>query len=164
MSSGVQQIQLSFNAEQDRLLLTLTTTDFCEFRFWLTRRLTIGFWTMLERLQGMMGKDEEEQREERVQTAQQIHKETAKPEAAKYTTRVTKCPLGEEPLLLYKFSAQTNEQNQIFLHLEDVKGVGIDFAGEGILVTVLSQLMSKAITQADWNIPKEAVKSLKQST
>jgi hypothetical protein len=152
MTSGVQQIQLSYNAEQDRLLFTLTTTDFSEFRFWLTRRATVGFWQMLQKLQEMMGKDEEEQREERVQTSQQIHKETSKPEAAKFTTRVTKCPLGEEPLLLFKFAGKINEQDQIFMHLEDVKGVGIDFSGAGILVTVMTQLMRKAITQADWNI------------
>lgn len=152
MSSKVQQIQLSFNAEHDRLLLTLTTDDFCEYRFWMTRRIIMGFWQMMEHFQGVMFKDEEQQREERVQTSQQIHKETAKPEAAKYTTRVTRCPLGEEPLLLFKFSARMNEQDQIFLHFEDVKGVGLDFAGEGILVTVLSQLIRKAVAQADWGL------------
>lgn len=152
MSSKVQQIQLSFNAEQDRLVLTITTSDFNEFRFWLTRRVCIGFWQMLQKLQGMMLKDEEDQRVERQESAKQIHKETAKPEVAKYATRVTQTPLGNEPLVLFKFSARADEQDYVYFHLEDPKGVGIDFAGEGFLVTVLSQLMVKAIAQADWGL------------
>ena len=32
---------------QDRLLLRLSTTDNCEFRFWLTRRFTQRLWTIL---------------------------------------------------------------------------------------------------------------------
>lgn len=150
MSSKVQQIQLSYNAENDRIVLTLTTDDFCEYRFWLTRRVTKGFWEMLNRLQEMMFKDEEQVREETVKSTQQIHKETAKPETVKYATRVTKCPFGDEPLLLYQFSAQPTEQGQVFFHLQDPKGTSIDFAGEGILVTVLTQLIRKAVAQADW--------------
>lgn len=149
---SVHQIQLSFNAEQDRILLTISTSDFNEFHFWMTRRICLGFWKMLQHLQGIMMKDEEDQRVERQQSEKQIHKETAKPEAAKYTTRVTQRPLGEEPLLLFKFSARADEQDRVYFHLEDPKGVGIDFAGEGILVTVLSQLLQKSIAQADWNL------------
>lgn len=152
MSSKVQQIQLSYNGEHDRLVLTLSTDDFNEYRFWLTRRVTKGFWEMLNRLQGMMYKDVEQVREETVQSSQQIHKETAKPEAAKYSTRVSKYPLGEEPLLLFQFSAQPTEQGQIFFHLQDSKGTAVDFAGEGILVTVLTQLLRKALAQADWRL------------
>ncbi len=153
MSSKVQQIQVSYNAENDRIVLTLSTDDFCEYRFWLTRRVVKGFWEMLGRLQHIMCKDEEQVREETIQSTQQIHKETPKPEAAKYTTRVTKTPFGEEPLLLYQFSAQPNEQGQIFFHLQDSKGTSIDFAGEGVLVTVLGQLLRKAVAQADWALP-----------
>lgn len=152
MSSNVQQFQLSFNAAEDRLLLTITTGNFQEFRFWLTRRITKGFWLMLQKLQEMMLKEPEQEREEIKQSSQQIYKETQKPEAAKFATRVTQCPLGETPLLLHSFSGRVDEQDHVFFHFQNLEGLGIDFAGEGILVTILLQLLRKAVAQAEWGI------------
>lgn len=152
MGSNVQQFQLSFNAGEDRLLLTITTGDFQEFRFWLTRRVTKGLWEMLQNLQKMMLKEPEQEREEIKQTSQQIYKETPKPEAAKFATRVTQCPLGETPLLLHSFSGRVDEQDRVFFHLQNAQGQGIDFSGEGTLVTILLQLLRKALSQADWGM------------
>ena len=35
---AIQQLQMSYSAEEDRVLLRINTTDQEEFRFWLTRR------------------------------------------------------------------------------------------------------------------------------
>lgn len=150
--SSLNQIQLSFNAEQDRLLLSISTGDFTEFRFWITRRVCLGFWKMLQHLQQVMHKDEEDQRVEMQESQKQIHREKTTPEAEKYTTPLSQRPLGDEPLLLFKFSAKADDENRVYFHFEDPNGIGIDFAGEGILVTILSQLLFKSLSQADWNL------------
>src|SRR4051812_45338641 len=43
----IHQIQIRYDQNEDRLLLRLTTTDDCEFRFWLTRRFTKRLWRVL---------------------------------------------------------------------------------------------------------------------
>ena len=44
---AIHQIQVAHDEAQDRLLVRLSTTDDCEFRFWLTRRFTKRLWAML---------------------------------------------------------------------------------------------------------------------
>ena len=44
---GIYQIQILHDETEDRLLLRLSTTDNCEFRFWLTRRFVKRLWAML---------------------------------------------------------------------------------------------------------------------
>lgn len=47
MTSALHQITMSFSAEEDRLLLRMSTTDQTEFRFWLTRRFVRVLWGAL---------------------------------------------------------------------------------------------------------------------
>ena len=43
----IDQLQLRFDAEQDRLLLRVNTADREEFRLWLTRRMVARLWPAL---------------------------------------------------------------------------------------------------------------------
>lgn len=47
MTSALHQMTMSFSAEDDRLLLRMSTTDKTEFRFWLTRRFVRVLWGAL---------------------------------------------------------------------------------------------------------------------
>ncbi|HEX9569222.1 MAG TPA: hypothetical protein VF987_06035 [Rhodospirillales bacterium] len=47
MTSALHQITMSFSAEEDRLLLRMSTADKTEFRFWLTRRFVRVLWGAL---------------------------------------------------------------------------------------------------------------------
>ena len=46
----IHQLNLKFDAEQDRLLVRINTSTQIELRLWLTRRLTVGVLPMLRRL------------------------------------------------------------------------------------------------------------------
>ena len=41
MSGSINQIQIAYSAEEDRILFRVNSTDRKEFRFWLTRRFMI---------------------------------------------------------------------------------------------------------------------------
>lgn len=99
-----------------------------------------------------MLKDEEQKREENIQAASQIQQESQQPEARKYAMSVTKRPLGDEPLILHKFTARYNEQGQVAFTFEDAKGNAVHFAGEGILVTALCQLVRNTLPLAEWGL------------
>lgn len=47
MTSALHQITMSHSAEEDRLLLRISTLDKAEFRFWLTRRFVNVLWPAL---------------------------------------------------------------------------------------------------------------------
>jgi hypothetical protein len=47
MTSTLHQITMSYSAEEDRLLLRISTQDKSEFRFWLTRRFIRVLWPAL---------------------------------------------------------------------------------------------------------------------
>ena len=43
----IHQLSVSYQAEQDRLLLRVSSTGGEEMRLWLTRRLMLGFWPLI---------------------------------------------------------------------------------------------------------------------
>ena len=47
MTSALHQITVTFVAEEDRLLLRVSTADKTEFQFWLTRRFVRVLWSAL---------------------------------------------------------------------------------------------------------------------
>ena len=102
-----------------------------------------------------MMQDETQQREEERKADAAVKKERQQPQANKFATRITKCPFGETPLLLYKIMAKHNEQGAIHFRLEDLDGKSIEFMGDLKFLHVLSQLIHKAILQTDWNQPVE---------
>lgn len=46
----IHQLNLQYEADQDRLIVRINTTTGLEIRLWLTRRLTIGFLPLLRKL------------------------------------------------------------------------------------------------------------------
>lgn len=47
MTSALHQMTMSFSAEEDRLLLRMSTTEKTEYQFWLTRRFVRVLWGAL---------------------------------------------------------------------------------------------------------------------
>jgi hypothetical protein len=47
----IHQLSVNYQAEQDRVLLRVNSTSGEEMRLWLTRRLMVGLWPLLTRLQ-----------------------------------------------------------------------------------------------------------------
>jgi hypothetical protein len=43
----IHQVSVTYVAEQDRMLVRINTTDAEELRFWLTRRLLVGLWPLM---------------------------------------------------------------------------------------------------------------------
>ncbi len=52
MPSALHQITMSYTAEEDRLLLRISTTDRTEYRLWLTRRFVGVLWPALMQTMG----------------------------------------------------------------------------------------------------------------
>lgn len=152
MSSNLQQIQLNYDQMQDRLVLTLCTENYCEYRFWITRNMVQGVWQILQGLRKEQSKDDPNRLEKEKKASSSIHKERQNPLATKYTTPISQHPLGAEPLLLYKVGAKLIENGKVFFHFEDPQAKSIEFVGSEMLIDVLSQLIYKISPQTNWGL------------
>lgn len=154
MSSPLQQMQIAYDPLQDRLVFTIFTQDFCEYRFWITRHILKGIWNGMMQLLQADQKNQLKLKEESKKAAEQIQKEKAQrqPGAEKFATSATRRPLGDEPLLLAKFFAKPMERNTFLVHLEDARGVSIEFNGESSIIVAFCQLILQAVSRSDWNL------------
>lgn len=154
MSSNIQQLELSFDFNQDRLLLIIYTQDFAEFRFWLTRRFTKIFWGALIQLLQNDQKNPSEREKESQQIAQQFQKEQTQrqPAASKYSHKMSRTPLGPDPMLLSRLSGRPSEHGAFILILEDAHRHHFEIRADSKILLSFCKLISEAVKKADWNL------------
>lgn len=154
MSTQLQQIQLNYDQVQDRLVLILFTNDWSEFRFWLTRKITQMLWKIFLQLLQADQKSELQHQQETHQVEKTIEQESSQrqKDAEKYSSRLTRKPFGDDPLLIFKIVAKPDEKGLFFLHLEDIKGRSIEFGGDSKMVIAICQLIKRVSKQADWRL------------
>jgi hypothetical protein len=152
--SNLHQIQLSYDQQQDRLILVLFTQDWSEFKFWITRRIAEALGKILQQLLKNLKLNEKHQQQETKEIQGKIEQEKAQRQlgAEKYASHLTRKPLGEEPLLISKIMAKAEESGVCVLHFENSGGQSIEFKGDSTLLIALAQLIERSANQADWKI------------
>lgn len=153
--STLQNVKLSYDAIQDRLLLVFITSDFMELRFWITRSFSKKLIEALKNLQNTLIKSPLEQKVEMEKAAQSVQPEPIQPEASKYGFKLSKDPIGNEPLLMLQAKiniVKENEINFVFVGPNN-SSVSLNFHPE--FVPTFLQLFEKTIAQTDWNIRYE---------
>lgn len=149
MASNLHQIQLTYDSINDRLLLSFSTQDFFEYKFWVTRRALKGLWGLLQQI---TPKNDQENRLEEEIAEKSIQQEVEVAGARKFGTSLARHPLGVEPMLLYKVSATPGDGKRVHFRLEDSNGRFVEFAGEMLLVSLLAELIRKVIPKTDWGL------------
>lgn len=153
---GIHQIQMAYDAQEDRILLRILSTERAEFRFWLTRRYVKLLWTVLVKMlecdpAAAVHRDESVRRTVMgVQHAQTVqHGEYTKP----YEDAGTKVlPLGTAPVLLARVTGKQPENQPPVLSLHPQQGQGIDIGVNTPLLHMISKLLIDAVRQSDWDL------------
>lgn len=156
----IHQLNVSHNDRHDRLLLRVNTQSAQEFRFWLTRRLTLRLIPALQQTVGRL-ESSMPQRVAPDAVSQQMLTELQRDAFLQkadfktpYTEQVTPLPLGDEPLLVTDVQMQM-PAGAVLLTLQD-KGAT---AGQNDscqlhlqhdLLHGLIHLLQQAVAQADW--------------
>jgi hypothetical protein len=155
----IHQIQIRYDEVEDRLLLRLSTTDNCEFRFWLTRRFTKRLWPVLVQ---MLEWDRAVQQQVDPQTRHSVldiqHESYAR--EADYTKAFEEQPqdaprqmvLGEAPVLLGKAEGRKGENGIQVLSLKPLRGHGIDITMDNRLLHVFTRLLREQVAKTDWDV------------
>lgn len=154
--SQIDQIQITFSAEDDRLLLRLSTQDGAEFRFWLTRRYVralrplIG--TALARQPHIQTQASPLARQELLRFEQE-RAVGAADFATPYRAEPRQLPLGVQPVVLARMQVTPRSDGGIVLGLAPHRGQGVDLALSPPLLHSFGALLEHALAAAEWDLP-----------
>lgn len=153
--ASLHQIQLSFVAEEDRLLLRVSTKDHQELRFWLTRRLVIRLWPLLVEQLASHEQIAAQVDPESRRTVLEFRHEAALTGAdfqSPFREDSTEMPLGPEPVLVAKARVRRGEGPSWSLWLLPKAGSGMQLTlTEGMLHS-LSKMLAETVAKAEWGI------------
>jgi hypothetical protein len=162
----IHQLSVTYQAEQDRVLLRVNSTSGEEMRLWLTRRLMLGLWPLLTKLQTdqvlkMESAGAEIQRadEELRSMLAEFRKEELLQRADFQTPYEDKpnFPLGAEPLLVTDVDASPLPSGRLRLGFNERAAAGAGAKPRGFQVELdpkltqgLMHLLDQALTHSGW--------------
>lgn len=152
----LHQLKIDFNAEQDRLLMLVSTDDGAEVRMWLTRRFVKLLWPLLVKLA------EEASPRIKVQANVEARKALLGIEHQKAVQKADfskpfqetprSTPLGAEPLLLARIQTGNDPKGLPVVSLHPTNGQGITLTLDEVLLHSVCRLLQAAVSTSDWDI------------
>lgn len=148
MNDALQQLNMVYVPEQDRLLLRISTSGDAEYRIWMTRRYCSLLLNMLvEQIDRAGGYHELASREDTRERLRggALGQAYAPPAQLKY-------PLGEQGVLGYRINVGKDPQGVLKLQLLPAKGQGVTFTLDKSTLYLLYNVLEQALTQTDWKL------------
>jgi hypothetical protein len=152
----LHQLKIDYDAEQDRLLMMVATSEGVELRLALTRRFVKLLWPLMVKLA--------EEASPRIRTQ-------ANPEARKallglehehavskadfskpYDAGPSERPLGEAPLLLARIQTGHDRDGQPVVALHPASGQGVTLSFDSVLLHSVCRLLQAAVKKSDWDM------------
>ena len=156
MVASLYQFRFEYNAEEDRVLFGVSTTDRSEYLIWFTRRYVKMLWRQLQQSIDM---HPEIQRHASPHTRRSIvafRRETAL--AKTDFTReyeaptIEQRPLGEAPILALRLRVANNAQGMKVLHISPKVGKEISVALTDELLHSFSHILGQIVAKAEWDL------------
>jgi hypothetical protein len=151
----LHQLKVEFNAEQDRLLLRLSTDSGAEVLLWLTRRCVKRLWPvflgMAQARPEIALQANPEAR--RALLGFQHEKALSQADFSKpYQEAPRERPLGTEPLLVSRIQPRRDQQGRHVLGLLPTEGQGVHITMDDGLLHGFAKLMQNAVAKSDWDL------------
>jgi len=144
-----QQVNASYIDDEDRLLLRISTTDFDEFRLWMTRRLCLNLLIETESLS--INNLSQKHSELSAKTIDSFNQETLEKKInfeTSYTPK-NKLPFGAEPVLVKSITIKKLEnKTELGLILANRKSITTQL--DSTALNAMRLLFKRTCTQADW--------------
>lgn len=144
-----QQVNASYIDDEDRLLLRISTTDFDEFRLWMTRRLCLNLLAETESLS--INALTEKHSELNAKTIDNFNQETLEKKINFQTSYAPKnrLPFGAEPILI-KSIAMKRIENKTELSLILANRKTISSQIDSTALNAIRLLFKRTCIQAGW--------------
>jgi hypothetical protein len=148
MSNALQQLNMIYVPEQDRLLLRISTNDASEFRIWLTRRYcSLLMQILVQQIEREGGYQELASRQ---QTLDQLRGGAlTQPYAPGPNMHY---PLGEQGVLGYRINVGKEKSGAVNLQLLPEAGTGMTFTLDKSTLYMLYNVLEQALEQTEWNL------------
>lgn len=151
----LHQIQIRYDAVEDRALLRVATTDASEFRFWITRRYARLLWTALTQSAERSGHAASRPQPAAREAVLAFEKEAALARAdfgSGYREQPRRTPLGDDPVLLARVKCSHPDPATTVLSLHPMEGRGIEVRLDATLLHSLLKLLADAATAGEWDL------------
>ncbi|NOY70191.1 MAG: hypothetical protein GXP53_12035 [Deltaproteobacteria bacterium] len=161
MNQALNQINITFNPVEDRLLLRVCATGSepenpAEFRMWLTRRYVRLLWAVFEKVLDDEVEKIPQYTPDNKGVIRRLQQEADLSQADFSTPYKTPdspaTPLGEAPLLLSKIRLSKNSGNHPVLYLNTEADKGINLTLNTQLVNSMMKLLAQTTDAAQWNL------------
>ncbi len=155
MADKPHQFQMAYVAEQDRMLLQISTRDKAEFRLWLTRRAVRLLWDgLLKTVEAGLEKDTTVEADKRETIL--LYEHQAAMEQADFETpfqgEADSFPLGEEGALVASMWVGGKSNGAYSLKLGSRQGKGIAINLDDRLMHSFMQMLIDASNRAGWGL------------
>ena len=155
---SLQQINVMYDAQQDRLLVRMNTRERMEYRFWITRRLTRGLWKgLLQQMQST-----EAARRQTAPSAKQAVVEFEREAALQktifgnpYTNDEMQAAMEGDPLLVFSINMHVHEDGGHSITLKPSSGAGLQLRFSDTLLHAFAKLLQDAVKTSGWDLQLE---------
>jgi hypothetical protein len=152
----LHQLKVDYDAEQDRLMMLVATSEAVELRLALTRRFVKLLWPLLVKLAEdasprirMQANPEARRALLGIEHEHAVSKaDFSKPYDAGASAR----PLGDEPLLLARIQTGHDRNGQPVVALHPAEGRGVTLSFDSVLLHSLCRLLQSAVKKSDWDM------------
>lgn len=147
MTAKLHQMNISYVAKEDRLLMRISTNKTQEYRLWLTRRYS-GL------LSGVLSDEIDKHGGEHSLAASDETRKMFKQGALEkaYEEDNVEFPLGKEGILAFRISAGLSEEGELQLEMAPEKGQGISLSLSKTLLYMFKNILQQGIDRAGWNM------------
>lgn len=163
MMMDLHQIQITYQAEEDRLLCRASFTaedgGLQEVRAWLTRRLTRQLWSAtVDALETQVGLDKPHASHtsaDIVGMEHHAHVEEIRDSGSfntPYQSDIASYPLGETPILVADVNFTLNPGQPIRMNLAPAQGYGFELACTRPVLHGFCSLLRETVQKTDWDL------------
>lgn len=151
----LHQLRLDYSAEQDRLLLRISTDDGKEVLLWLTRRCVSLLWALLvDMAQSSPRIALQSNPAARAALLGLEHEQALRGAdfSRPYDETARDRPLGAEPLLVARVTGAKDAKGGHVLSLAQVSGQQIDVTLDERLLHAFCRLLQKVVGTTEWDL------------
>lgn len=144
----LHQINVSYNAGEDRLLMRASTQQGDEYRIWLTRRFTGLLANILMQAMDKFGGAAALG----ANPATRSMFKAGAMDKAFDTDKATEFPLGKNGFLAWAIKTADTPEGNLHLELLPKKGQGVSLNLDKPLLYLFHNLLSQGIARAEWHL------------
>ncbi len=152
----LHQLKVEYDAEQDRLVMLVATSEAMELRLALTRRFVKLLWPLLVKLaEEASPRIRSQANPEARKALLGLEHETAVQKAdfsKPYDAGESARPLGDSPLLLARIQTGHDRNGQPIVALHPSEGQGVTLSFDSVLLHSVCRLLQAAVKSSDWDM------------